>query len=713
MRIIFRTDASLQIGTGHVMRCLTLADALREKGAEVNFISREHIGNLCELIKERGFKVMNLPPPAIDFLPDDKLKHAKWLGASWQVDAKQTLEAIRAIGSNPDWLIIDHYGIDERWENLCRPQVKKILAVDDLADRKHNCDLLLDQNLVADKDTRYVGIVPKYCGLMLGPEYALLQPIYAELHDRVPPRCGKIQRILVYFGGADIDNLTGIAIAAFLQLNRTDIHLDVVLGRVSPHVESIQEQIKSVSNIHIYKNIPNLASLMVQVDLAIGASGATSWERLCLGLPSLVVALAENQKPIAEELNRLGLVRWIGNKDKVDQNLIYKNLFKLVDGDLDENWSSRCRQLVDGLGVNRVTAPLVVSKETPLKIRDARLSDESLLLMWANDPVTRKNAFSSSRIDPQAHRIWFYNRLRSIDVCKIYIVETQDDIPIGQVRFELKDKGWEIDFLVAPHLVEINFKLHILESALFRFRLDNIGMQKFYSSNDLSKKMYIETQVNSNKSLNISICSGESSWMNISIPKLILGWLFHGHVVSWTHDSNHLDLGEICFYISYGRIVNKKTLGNFKNNLVVHASDLPKGRGWSPLTWQILEGKNKVFVTLFEAQEEVDSGKVYKKIEVEFTGLELLEELHNSITIATIDLVNYFIKHYPMIVSTGIVQEGAPTYYPKRQPSDSRLDIGHNLAEQFNLLRTVDSDYYPAWFEYKGKKFVLKIEKGE
>jgi UDP-2,4-diacetamido-2,4,6-trideoxy-beta-L-altropyranose hydrolase len=185
-----------------------------------------------------------------------------------------------------------------------------------------------------------------------------------------------------------------------------------------------------------------------------------------------VVTVAENQKPIAEELNRLGLVRWIGNKDKVDQKLIYKNLFKLVDGDLDENWSSRCQQLVDGLGVNRVTAPLVVSKETPLKIRDARLSDESLLLMWANDPVTRKNAFSSSRIDPQAHRIWFYNRLRSIDVCKIYIVETQDDIPIGQVRFELKDQVWEIDYSITSIFRRCGLGKRVLSVALKRLKME-------------------------------------------------------------------------------------------------------------------------------------------------------------------------------------------------------------------------------------------------
>lgn len=226
MQIIIRTDASLTIGTGHVIRCLTLADALKKKGARIVFICREHQGHLCDLIEDRGFTVHRLPQPNIGFIAEDEPAHAAWLGASWQEDAEQTRAFIQALdGGKPQWLIVDHYSIDHRWESTLRPMVERIFVIDDLADRNHYCDLLLDQNLFPDMQSRYTARVPEGCPLMLGPDYALLQPIYAEQHDRIPPREGPVRRILISFGGADSDNLTGCALAAFISLERPDVEV--------------------------------------------------------------------------------------------------------------------------------------------------------------------------------------------------------------------------------------------------------------------------------------------------------------------------------------------------------------------------------------------------------------------------------------------------------------------------------------------------------
>jgi len=169
--------------------------------------------------------------------------------------------------------------------------VGRIFAIDDLADRTHDCDQLLDQNLFADMHTRYASKVPEDCRLLLGPEYTLLQPIYAELHDRIPPREGPVRRILISFGGADRDNLTGRALAAFLSLNRPDIDVDVVISGSSLYIHGIREQVAGRDNIHLHSNLPTLAPLMARADLAIGAAGTTAWERVCLGLPGLVVTL--------------------------------------------------------------------------------------------------------------------------------------------------------------------------------------------------------------------------------------------------------------------------------------------------------------------------------------------------------------------------------------------------------------------------------------
>lgn len=356
MHIAIRTDASLSIGQGHVMRCVTLASALRERGAKVFFICREHNGHLCDLIEQRGFSVNRLPLPEAGAQAEGISVHLARRGTSWQEDAEQTRAAIEASGTRTDWLVVDHYGLDSHWEAALRTSVSRIMVIDDMADRGHDCDLLLDQNLVAQMNTRYAGKVPAACGMLLGPEYALLQPIYAELHDRMPPREGPVRRIFIYFGGADSDNLTGLTLSAFLQLNRPDIVVDVVTTHGEPHVEAIRRQVAGHGNIHLHNGLLTLAPLMAEADLAIGAGGATSWERLCLGLPALVVTLAKNQHPIADELSQRGLIRWLGQQGAVDEWAITQVLDKLLQHGLDGDWSRRCLAAVDGKGASRVSA---------------------------------------------------------------------------------------------------------------------------------------------------------------------------------------------------------------------------------------------------------------------------------------------------------------------------------------------------------------------
>ncbi|CBE68845.1 MAG: UDP-2,4-diacetamido-2,4,6-trideoxy-beta-L-altropyranose hydrolase [Candidatus Methylomirabilis oxygeniifera] len=360
-RIIIRADASLTIGMGHVMRCLTLAMALKGKGAEILFVSREHPGHLCQEIAARGCGVFRLPVMS-EFRADDTtdgvnlLKHAHWLGASWEQDAEETSEAIGGIFGTVDWLIIDHYALDARWESALRSHTKRLMVIDDLADRSHDCDLLLDQNLFSNGEARYAGKVPAHCGLMLGPQYALLQPEYAELHDRVPPRDGPIRRILVYFGGADVGNLTGMAIEAFLTLGRSDIDLDVVVNGSSPHAESICQQTAGYANVHLHSGLPTLAPLMVRADLAIGAGGTTTWERCCLGLPSLVITLADNQRPIASELARRRGIRWLGHTGQVTVDAMERAIRELIEARAAlTRMSARALERVDGLGATRVS----------------------------------------------------------------------------------------------------------------------------------------------------------------------------------------------------------------------------------------------------------------------------------------------------------------------------------------------------------------------
>ena len=619
MKVIFRTDASLKIGTGHVMRCLTLAKVLRKRSCDCRFICRKHSGNLVERIRQEGFETITLPFES-DLYANKNTEqpltaHADWLGCDWQTDALQTINLLA--GETTEWLIVDHYTLDSRWESLLRPHAKKIMVIDDLADRDHNCDLLLDQNLVANLEHRYDGLLPTDCAQLLGPHYAMLQPEYAELHPRTPPRLGPIERILIYFGGSDQHNLTGLVLSAFLALNRNDIALDIVISRQGPYIAKIRKQAEGHPHITLHDSLPSLAPLILKADLAIGAAGATSWERCCLGLPTLVITFADNQKPIADTLNQQRLVRWLGHYNKITESAFTKTLQEVLNTSELEHWSRSCMTIVDGKGVEHVAAAITLDANTALKSRLARLNDEALLIRWSNDHIVLQNSFNSDQISKETHRKWFYARLRNPKRCRIYIVETDEGLPVGQVGFERHDAKWEIHFGLSTIARGRKLGRRILESAIYEFHFSkpDTVLKGWVKQENLNSQWVFEefgftTKVNGEINLSVAVCSDSKSWINNHIPKLIIQWL-SGRWMCWTHNADILPGGTLCFYLSYGRIVNRELRAKYRYNLVVHASNLPKGRGWSPASWMILEGKKRIPVTLLEASDDVDSAEVY------------------------------------------------------------------------------------------------------
>ena len=209
----------------------------------------------------------------------------------------------------------------------------------------------------------------------------------------------------------------------------------------------------------------------------------------------------------------------------------------------------------------------------------------------------------------------------------------------------------------------------------------------------------------------IAVCSDADSWINQYIPTLLESWLNAGHRCIWSHHARHLPEGDVCFYLSYGRIVDESIRSKYQNNLVVHESALPQGKGWSPLTWQILEGKQHIPVTLIEAAEDVDSGVIYAQEWLDFEGHELVDELREQQASATLNLCRWFVDHYPQSAMQGVGQVGEESFYPRRKPVDSKLDLEKSLMEQFNVLRVVDNTRYPAFFEASGCKYVINVIK--
>ncbi|WP_434701026.1 UDP-2,4-diacetamido-2,4,6-trideoxy-beta-L-altropyranose hydrolase [Pseudomonas sp. D1-36] len=322
MKVVFRADASLQIGIGHVMRCLTLAEALRDAGADCHFICREHPGHLLDLICGKGFGAHSLTdgedaePGELTTDDLDELAHASWLGVSQQQDAKACEQIITDL--KPSWLVVDHYGLDARWELSLKKNGLKLLVIDDLADRIHASDILLDQTFGrAPKD--YSALVPSGCVVLCGAKYALLRHEFKRLrHYSLKRRVNyKLESILVSLGGVDKDNITLQVLEGLKEARLpSTCRITVVMGSTAPWLKEVQNIASTMPwKTEVLVGVSNMAQLMAECDLSIGAAGATSWERCCLGVPTALLVLAENQKFAANLLSDAKAVVMVSHEE--------------------------------------------------------------------------------------------------------------------------------------------------------------------------------------------------------------------------------------------------------------------------------------------------------------------------------------------------------------------------------------------------------------
>jgi UDP-2,4-diacetamido-2,4,6-trideoxy-beta-L-altropyranose hydrolase len=310
--VAIRVDASHELGTGHVMRCLTLADMLRQRGAALMFICREHVGHLCDLIERRGFVVRRLPaePEKVAFGDCERM-----LGVAWQSDADQSAAALRQWNESIDLLVVDHYGIDGRWERAVRSLAARVFVLDDLANRPHTCDVLLDQNLHDAPAQRYAGLVDSSTRVFVGPRYALLRPEFDTLGPRL--RADGLRRMIVFFGGTDPSGEC-LKVLAALQMLAADAPRSVfVLGPLHARASEVRRLAAGVAATAILDVTNEMARLIFEADVGLGTCGGAAWERCALGLPSLVVVNADNQRDDARILHSLGAVRNLGEASSV------------------------------------------------------------------------------------------------------------------------------------------------------------------------------------------------------------------------------------------------------------------------------------------------------------------------------------------------------------------------------------------------------------
>ncbi|MFB7141784.1 UDP-2,4-diacetamido-2,4,6-trideoxy-beta-L-altropyranose hydrolase [Gottfriedia sp. NPDC056225] len=334
--IYFRVDASYEIGTGHVMRCLTLANLFSKYGINIVFICRDLQGNLNYLIEEHGYKLCTLPSGASnqDFPQKLENPYEAWLSVDWKTDVLQT---VNVMNNNPSksCFIIDHYSIDSKWEELFYQLVRKeIIVIDDLANRNHFCHILLDQNL-SNNSERYQDLVPANCVKFIGTPYVILRKEFMDEKINIRNRNGNIKRILVFFGGSDPTNETLKTLNVLIKSIYSHIHIDIVVGNSNKNKEAIKLLCKDKANIHFHCQISHMAKLMNLADLSIGAGGTTTWERCYLGLPTLTIATADNQVDIINLVNETGSIYHLGKSTLVTSELIEKKLNLLMENPLN------------------------------------------------------------------------------------------------------------------------------------------------------------------------------------------------------------------------------------------------------------------------------------------------------------------------------------------------------------------------------------------
>ena len=443
MTILFRADASAVIGTGHLMRCLALADYLKMQGEECIFICRSVLVNVVQRIADGGHQLVLLPPTTglRNPQPGD-VPHADWLEAYWRDDAEATRKVASSIGAR--WLVVDHYAIDARWESIVNDENLRIAVIDDLADRRHDCEILIDSNIHLEPFAVYAGLVPIHCQRLFGPRYALLRVEFTDL--------GKFKRIykseqvnyLVAFGGVDLANHTMTALQALESVCRPADHVDVIMSDQHNSLDAVAV-LCAARGWHLHLDSTIIAQLIQKADIAIGAGGGMLWERMATGLPSIAVAVAANQNLQVSVAADMGFL--------LQAELGYAALLPLPgmilklrdDLQLRENLSKACLAVVDGCGTKRVAQRLL---QGDIHMRLAAGVDSDDLLVWRNDEKIRKFSSSSSVISGPDHVKWFDSSLAN---SQRDLLIAEDDIgPLGVVRFDRNSAIAEISIYLVP-----------------------------------------------------------------------------------------------------------------------------------------------------------------------------------------------------------------------------------------------------------------------
>ncbi len=451
-RFAFRVDASLEIGSGHVMRCLTLADALRRAGQGCQFVCRALDGDLRHLITERGYPLSTLPAPVQsgDEIDGYDPAYSQWAGVPWQVDAKETRTALLQI--SPDWVILDHYAFDGRWRSAALSNQIKLLVLDDLANRRIDADIVLDANFGKSAED-YRGLVPPTCEVLAGTAYCLLRSEFADSRAEALVRRATVntpRTVLISMGGVDLPDATSRILENLAQLPfAPELSVTAVMSANAPALGRVQHVAATLPlDCTVRIGVSDMATLMGKSDLAIGAVGGTTWERCALGLPTLMLTIAENQIPAAQALHQARAATYLGNiADDGWPGALLTALTELYQSDALAGISEISAAICDGDGAERVVARLI---GPDLTHRDATRSDSRRVWDWRYSGDEHLFDRSGEKPTFGAHDAWFIDALKAPD--RVFRILTFGNLPIGYVRLDLSGSSTAtVSICLSPH----------------------------------------------------------------------------------------------------------------------------------------------------------------------------------------------------------------------------------------------------------------------
>ncbi|QUL37349.1 UDP-2,4-diacetamido-2,4,6-trideoxy-beta-L-altropyranose hydrolase [Erythrobacter sp. JK5] len=453
MRIAIRVDASAQIGTGHVRRSLALAEALRSLGGDVRFVTRSLGVDSVGMMAGAGFDHTSLlGPPGNVFTPDRDVPHSDWAQVDCTRDVGETVEALRAFA--PDWVVLDSYAFDAKWHEGVRAGLGcQIAQIDDLADRTLACDLLIDHTYAPDHRARYAAVLPRSARLLGGPRYALLGPAYAdapryEFHDDV-------RSIGMFLGGVDAGGHS-LGVLDALDAIGFEGAVEVVATTANPHLGDLRERIAGRADTKLSLDLPNLAAFFARHDLQVGAGGGASWERCCIGVPTLLVVVAPNQLSVAPLLAEAGIAAFA--PDPAPEALAGHIVTLIDDAARRRALAEKSRELVDGLGATRAALGILASS---LTVRPATQADARMMFDWRGDPATRAVSLDSDELVWDDHVAWLSRVLD--DPSRNLFVGAIGGRPVGVIRFDFStDARAEVSLYLDPALHGLGLGPHLL-----------------------------------------------------------------------------------------------------------------------------------------------------------------------------------------------------------------------------------------------------------